>query len=273
MKYNHRQFYDISIFLKEFMIRLYYWYFYKWRKKKGDYITQHPFFYACRDFNTKLKSILFRICSKFIFATPLKNDKYYVFALQFTPEASTLIHTPWCVDQNAVAINVAKCIPVNSFLYVKEHPARFGNRNLSFYNSLKRVANIKLISPYASVFKLLKNAQGVITLSGTIGYDAFFFNKPVYSLGDVFYDFFPLVRKIRSYDELVDAINADHSLRIYDYRESLISFLASLRMVSYPSLFACAKLDVAKHVMHSRNIRNFRIYIRKIIGNQFKEKA
>ncbi|GAI52002.1 unnamed protein product, partial [marine sediment metagenome] len=94
-------------------------------------------------------------------------------------------------------------------LYVKEHPSAIGTKPGYFYKKIKEIPNTVLVPPYESVENLIKKSQGLVVLTSTMGMEAVLASKPVYALGDVFYDYHPLCRNIDSFKELRQRIQKD----------------------------------------------------------------
>src|SRR5690606_499959 len=90
--------------------------------------------------------------------------------------------------------------------YVKEHKSALGQHSLSFYNEIKKYANIKLISYREDMFELIQNSVGTINLSSTVGLESLFLNKATIVLGDVFYNSTGLVFRVKSYTELKEVL-------------------------------------------------------------------
>lgn len=138
-----------------------------------------------------------------------KTDKFFLFPLQLQPEASTGVYAIYYCDQLSTVKNIAFSLPFPYKLYVKEHPAAVGTKPIEFYEKLKNIPNVVLISPSENVEELVKNSSGVITLTSTIGMEAALSGKPVYIFGDVFYSYHPLCRKIMGFEELKNKIEYD----------------------------------------------------------------
>lgn len=133
--------------------------------------------------------------SKKYYKQPDLNDKYVLYALHFQPEASTIVCAQKYEKQMFFLDNLAKSLPADTILYVKEHYAGLGTRPIEFYEQLKQYPNIKLISPWANARQLIEHAQSVVTLTGTMGWEAFLLGKPVIMAGDIFYSNAPGVIK------------------------------------------------------------------------------
>jgi len=137
------------------------------------------------------------------------NQKFFLFPLHLQPEASTTVLATYFCDQLNTIKNTAFSLPFPYKLYIKEHPSAVGTRERSFYKKLQQLPNVVLISAYENVENLIKKSSGVITLTSTIGMEAALVGKPAYILGNVFYSYHPLCRKVKHFDELKGKIEID----------------------------------------------------------------
>lgn len=135
------------------------------------------------------------------------GDKFFLYPLHFHPEASTSVCAPDYVDEFSVIKSIAFRLPGNCTLYVKEHPSAVALQSINFYRNIKMLPNVKLISPNYNTKDLIRKSVGVITITSTVGFEAAVLNKPVITIGNVFYNYFPNVRNIDGYLGLEDAIN------------------------------------------------------------------
>ena len=131
---------------------------------------------------------------------------YFLFPLQYQPEASTLILAPNFSNQYEVIRNIAISLPIGIKLYVKEHKTFLGTRGPKFYKKILIFPNVELVDPFINTVKLVKNSFGVITITSTVGYETLLLNKPVICLGNVFYDFHPLCFKVTAYPKLKEVL-------------------------------------------------------------------
>lgn len=137
------------------------------------------------------------------------DDKFFFFPLHYQPESSTSVWATYYSDQLNTVKNVAFTLPFPYKLYVKEHPASIGLRTDDFYEKLKKIPNVVLLSPEEQVENLIKKSSGIITLTSTAGMEAALVGKPVYILGNIFYYYHPLCRKVENFDELKKNIEDD----------------------------------------------------------------
>lgn len=162
------------------------------------------------------------------YSSPIAKQKYILFPLHFQPEATTLVLAQNYEKQlNAIDL-IAKKIPGKYVLYVKEHYARLGHRETTFYKALKKYPNVRLINPLIGIHDLILKSDGVITLSGTCGWEAMLLGKPVYLLGNVFYESFKYINKVDNIDKLTNSIKST-DLEFYkssNYQDELIKYVA-----------------------------------------------
>ena len=250
------------MFIREFITRCKRWYIGNWHHR-DDYLTQHPIWYAHRDIK---RTILKRILSKvFDFDKPNTNDKYYIYPLHLQPEASTLILGDDYVDQINTIKSIARRLPADTWLYVKEHPAAFGRHTLKFYSSLKCIHNVKIIAPREDNHLLISKAIGVIVISGTMGWEALLLGTQSIVLGSVFYDGFCGITKITNINELTAILNKNEhtSATISDAAKAL----KAVKSKSYAGYFDVAKLDTRDKVLSKKNISLFTAGIEEILNH------
>ncbi len=139
----------------------------------------------------------------------INEEKFFFFPLHYQPESSTNVYAAYYCDQLNTVKNIALSLPFSYKLYVKEHPMSAGARTSQFYEELEKIPNIVLVSPTENIQEIIKNSSGVVALTGTPGLEAALSGKPVYVLGDVFYSYHPLCRKVESFKDLEEKIKND----------------------------------------------------------------
>jgi hypothetical protein len=258
------------VFIKEFFIR--FKKFYLSKKHRYDFFTRSPFELSLFKVKKIVTAKKIELVHNTIFDTVNKKDKYFIFPLHMQPEASTLILSPFYVNQKECIINISKLLPIDTYLYVKEHKSALGQNNFEFYKELKKHPNIKLISYRESMFHLIKDSIGTINLSSTVGLESLIIKKPTILLGNVFYNDTGLTFKVDSYTQLQEVLkqvnnenyNLDDTFENYD--ERLAYYLNALNEKSYPFEFNVAKMDTKKKVMTQENIQAFSKCIETILS-------
>jgi len=134
----------------------------------------------------------------------VKNEKFVYFPLSVEPERTLSISAPFYMNQLEIIKNVARSIPADYKLYVKEHMAmRYRHwRPTSYYQTIMDLPNVTLIHPSLSNEELIKNCSIVFTVTGTAGLEAAYYGKPSIIFGHTSYDSLPSVHKIEHLEDL-----------------------------------------------------------------------
>jgi capsule polysaccharide modification protein KpsS len=126
---------------------------------------------------------------------------YFIYPLQYHPEASCAVDGAYFNDDLVNIINTSINLPPNHLLYVRDHPHAFAQAPLSLYRRINRLPNVRFVDWTFDSRSLIRSARAVVTSTSSFGFESILLGKPVYVLGHPFYDFHPLVRRIRSWDE------------------------------------------------------------------------
>ena len=246
--------------LKEFSRRVKRYYF-EWGKHSTDYLTQHPFWYAWRDVKRLIRVKLNNFKHKKVFDKPDFDDSYILYPLHLQPEASTLVLGADYENQYETIKSMSRNIPYGYYLYVKEHPSAYGRHSNQFYKNIKQLRNVKLISPRESTPKIIMSSKGLVTISGTMGWEAVLAKKKVWVLGDVFYDCFDCVTKLQSLNDI--NIKECEDYNISD--NEIIELCAVVHASVYPGKFDVCKMDVAEKVLSERNVNDVSDSLKQIL--------
>ena len=133
----------------------------------------------------------------------LKKSFIY-FPMSTDLERYLLIDSPFYTNQIEVIRHVAKSVPSNYQLYVKENPSNVTRdwREISQYKEIIDIPNVKLIHPSFSNKELLANCSLVISIAGSSSFEAAFYEKPSIVFGNVLYKELPSVYKIKEIEKL-----------------------------------------------------------------------
>ena len=104
--------------------------------------------------------------------------------------------------------NIAKSMPIDFKLFVKEAPAQSTRnwRDISVYEEIMRIPNVTMIHPSVPTTELYKNCSLVMTISGSSGFEAAFYQKPSIVFTDPSYTILPSVTRVKSIHDLSNAI-------------------------------------------------------------------
>ncbi|MEL6681481.1 MAG: hypothetical protein AAFQ09_02405 [Pseudomonadota bacterium] len=102
-----------------------------------------------------------------------------------------------------VLCQAAKALPRGWHLRIKEHPSS----QVTFQDKIKQHISAKLkLDNTTDTFLQVKHAQSVLTLNSSVGIQAFYFDKPVMTLGQAFWDFGGLAEHLATDDALAEAL-------------------------------------------------------------------
>lgn len=122
---------------------------------------------------------------------PNFEEKYIYYSIHLEPEA-TVIGKTILESQLTMIKMLSSALPNGWKLYVKEHPHQFMLntslthyflhnitffKNYLFYQEIKKLPNVKLISLDVSTRDLIKNSQAISTINGTVTLEAMLENK------------------------------------------------------------------------------------------------
>lgn len=158
----------------------------------------------------------------------LKSLRYIFVPLHMIPEASTVVLAPYHINETYIIESIAKSIPVNHFIVVKEHWAMIGERSLAFYKRLKRIPNVILIDPemYPSSVDFIEHCDLVATISGTTALEAAFLGKNSVVFSDVLFTLLSAVKKATIDSGLSEQMRLHAAHRMPD--EELLAYLDTL---------------------------------------------
>ena len=78
-------------------------------------------------------------------------------------------------------------LPASHKLWIKEHRAGIGDRSFAWYRKIRALPNVRLIGPFEDTYRLIKGADLVVTIAGTVGYEAALMGVPTVGLSAVFF--------------------------------------------------------------------------------------
>lgn len=158
---------------------------------------------------------------KYFVRVETKGLKYILFPLHLIPESSTFTYAPYFCTEIFIIESLAKSVPWNVKILVKEHWSMLGQRPLSFYKKLQQLPNVILVSPFQTKDpkQFIADSLGVVTITGTTALEAAFLGKPSIVFGPVSYEVLSCISKISDVTQMASIIAAwtKGETRIYDY--------------------------------------------------------
>tara|TARA_B110000495_G_scaffold8202_1_gene6021 strand:+ start:59 stop:1564 length:1506 start_codon:yes stop_codon:yes gene_type:complete len=144
------------------------------------------------------------------------NEKFILFTLHQEPERVLLIGAPFYTNQLEIIRHIAKSLPIGFKLYVKEHFSQElrGWRKISYYKEILEIPNVRLYHPVLNIKELIEKSSLVISISGTSGLEAAFFQKPSVVMADLGYAILPSVQKLDSIENLSNLIKNGLDMKV-----------------------------------------------------------
>ncbi|MBI1838106.1 MAG: hypothetical protein HYR91_12660 [Flavobacteriia bacterium] len=218
---------------------------------RNDYKIDYRINGYIRDFKRLIRIIYTKVFN--IFELPIENEKFVLFPLQFQPEATTDIWSAYFNDQYNVILHLVKSLPFDHKLYVKEHYAVLGSKEIEFYKKIKRLPNVRLINPWVGINELIQKTSAVAVLTGTTGLEAIIWKKPVIIFGRVFFDIYPQLYKVEQLDKLPQIINQainNHKVNHEMYLKYIFAYIDS----GYEGRFHGGNLSHDEIIQHCDNL-------------------
>jgi Capsule polysaccharide biosynthesis protein len=107
------------------------------------------------------------------------TGRYVFFGLHMQPEASIDVFAHFFSNQVRVIELICRSLPPTHTLLVKLHKSDVPNYSGEHLVRLSRFPGVKLVSPYADTQQLIRNADLVFAIQGTIGLEAALLGRPV----------------------------------------------------------------------------------------------
>jgi len=236
-------------------------------RKDRDYTDENPLWLVWDKIKRKTRNVIgYRdLYSPFDPAVP-----YTFFALHYEPEMALMLRAPLYAEQLAVIKQIARALPIDHILYVKEHPMMIGYRTREFYKEMLKVPNVRLLDPLTPGPTVVKNAKLIVTINGTSAWEAILLKIPVISFGDVYYNKLSFVKRCHSYEELARLVKEQLENFKHNERE-LELFVNALIEDSVQTNIGdlWTKNYSLQEIVEDESLRGFaRLIVSKVYGNR-----
>ncbi len=158
-------------------------------------------------------------------------DNFIYFPLQMTPESSINGLEPYFVEQERLIDLIRLNMSHNFSLLVKEHPVMVGARETSFYKKNYNKTGVIFIDSRVSSFELIDKARLTVTITGTVGLEAYLSNKKIMLFGPTF--FAHLCNKFDSYLKLREILQDITVNKVNRSDKEKVVQMAKIYNVSY----------------------------------------
>jgi len=168
----------------------------------------------------------------FVDHIPYNRIKYALFTLHVQPEASTSELAPFHVNQLGVIENVARCLPLDWVLVVKQNKTMESIDPIWFQQKLKQIPNVLLASANENTKELINYSQAIISITGTSGMEAALLGKKVIQLvPTVPWIILDNVRVVNDWNNLYQVLKEENEKEVTE--ESIATYLQAIINTSF----------------------------------------
>lgn len=165
-------------------------------------------------------------------------QKFVLVALHYQPEETSCPTGGAYSDQILMVQLLEQCLHKDINIVIKEHKSQFydhqesaSGRNLDYYKRISKISKrIKFVSVDHDPFELIDQAEAVITISGTIGWESAIRGTPVLVFGRAWYENMPRVFKVKTKEDLMNALPQLAQQKNKDLHDEIMKFHAVLEV-------------------------------------------
>ena len=213
-----------------------------------------------------------------ILARPKPNSQYFLFAANYQPERTTIpdAGNHWHFEQ--IVTDISRKLPNGVKLLVREHPTIFtlpgkvhfrGSlyRTKQSYKNISKLPNVTLASCKTDIEPLIKSCVGVISLTGTVAYQANMAGKPAFLFGCRWFSRSKSMHRYQDHESLnkfietaLDYGNVDNLEHWYDLFYDLKSSLIPVPNLLNTDLFEETNQAYVKSLAELIKVGNDNVY-------------
>lgn len=190
-------------------------------------------------------------------ASPPPDGNYFLFAANYQPERTTIpdAGNHWNFEQ--IITDISHTLPDGVTLMVREHPTIFNlpgqihyrgylYRSNQAYENIAKLPNVVIASCDTDIGHLIKNSVGVISMTGTVAYQANIGGKPAFLYGSRWFSEAKSIHRYHQHDSLQKFINSALSCGDTNNDEQWQSLFEELKdaLIPVPDLLNEAAFDV-----------------------------
>lgn len=168
----------------------------------GEMYTLSGLFKHLRYPSIPVNKLMMRVFRRQIFTEPDYGKRYVLFALHLAPEHTTDVEAPFHTNVDEFIASLARSLPADVELWVKEHPVALGVRGMKNFRLWKRLPGVRVVPTNTPTQQLIKNALLTVSLSGTVALEAGLQGRPAVIFSDIFLTQFSTVTRLEHPSEV-----------------------------------------------------------------------
>ena len=141
-----------------------------------------------------------------IFEQPVPGEKFVLYTLHKQPEYSIDVLGAKHSNQYQTIHGIARSLPADVRLYVKEHRNCLGDRSPKDLKKIKAIPGVRLIDPFVDANELVEKCEAVVTVSGTIALESALYGKRTLLLSDHYLAGFSTAKSIDATWEVAEEL-------------------------------------------------------------------
>jgi hypothetical protein len=170
------------------------------------------------------------------------NKKYIFFPIQYVKESRISVHAPNYFNLGYIIDILARSLPDGYYLFVKDHPDCICDLPIESIYRISRTKNVIWLSPNINSHYVIQNSSAVITINGTIGYEALLYGKPVIALGQEYYTGHGLTIDVRDLSNINEIMAKAINSQIED-NQLILKFINMIIKSSYSGFWGIVSND------------------------------
>lgn len=177
---------------------------------------------------------VFRVrAAKTLYETPTPGERFYFFPLHLMDDSAITIRAPQFQRQEEIIRYIAeRVLPVGAKLYVKPHIAAMHAFSYGMLKEIASIPNVRLVDARIVAHSLIRDAEAMIVINSTVGFESLLYGKPVIVLGPVFYRGRGLTTDVDQLAQLPQAVA--RAVETPPDEERLLRFFQACHDATYP---------------------------------------
>lgn len=244
-----------------------------WWKQKQRTIRRHKMYhrYIPMSLVLSLRRKLKRTYEQILYKNNYKKyfnenitvgEKFVYFPLHLQPEMTTDTLGGVYYDQLFAIEKLRNILPNDWKIYVKENPKQEAYmRGPHFFNRLRDIENVRLLSKDVSTYKIMESCEFVATITGTAGWEAITGGKKALIFGETWYQKLPGVAKY--YDGITIKAILDGEIN----HKHLCNCAYCLRATAHDFLCAQAQIKDTPNFNQAENSRKLAMALEQVLAN------
>lgn len=160
-----------------------------------------------------------------------EDTAYVFFPLQYPIESRLTVFSPQFYDQLHLIRYLRRILPSCIELFVKPHPNHPGRPEPRAVRQLQNDDRITFLHYATHSHEVIEQAEAIVVVNNTIGYESIYFQKPLIAVGNPTYAKTPAVTNAESLEDLPAVLSEKISTKVSE--EAAIESIYSLQNTAW----------------------------------------